>query len=258
MKQLSLALISALLIIASACNKKDNTTVTPTVDSTRLYFHLHTNLDTNEVAAYNEVYEMESGRKISASIAQLYISNIQLVKEDGSLYSIPGAIIYKVQETEPYYLGMIPVGNYRSVRFHVGLDEATNALDAAANEALNHSEMWFGTAAQPGGYVYVNFAGKIDTTTNGDGTELQMQPFVYKLGTSTAYKEVDMPDHDPAFNAEKDVIQYVHMTIDYSKLFDGVQLNNSANLSITDAAANASAIGTTVQNNIPNMFSYEE
>lgn len=251
-------LISALLIITSACNKHDNTTVTPTVDSTKLYFHLHTNLDTNEVEAYNEVYEMESGRKISASIAQLYISGIQLVKEDGSLYSIPGTIIYKVQETEPYYLGMIPVGNYKSVRFHVGLDDATNALAATANEALNHSEMWFNAAAQPGGYVYVNFAGMVDTTTNGDGSEAQMQPFSYKLGTSAAYKEVDMPDHDPVFNAQKDIIQYVHMTIDYSKLLDGVQLSNNANLSITDAAGNASVLGTAINNNIPAIFSYED
>ena len=257
MKQLSIILISAMLMI-SACGKhKDPTPVASIVDSTQLYFHLHTNLDSNEVEAYNEVYTMTSGRKISASITQLYISQVQLIKTDGSVYNIPG-ITFKVQETEVYSLGNVPVGNYKSVRFHVGLDSATNTLAATTNTALNHDEMWFNPVAQPGGYVYVYFAGRVDTTTNGDGTEAQMQPFTYKLGTSAAYKEVTMPDHSPVYNFAKDIPQYIHLIVDYSKLLTGVQLNNAANLSIMNAAGNATTLGATINNNIPTMFSYEE
>lgn len=259
MKQLSIVLLPAMLLLFTACGKhRDDTTVTPAVDSSTLYIHLHTNLDTNEVEDYNTVYEMESGRKVSAGIAQLYLSHLQLIKTDGSVYDIPGVIVFKVQETEPYLLGKVPVGDYKSIRFHVGLDDATNGLAATANTPLNHSEMWFGAAAQPGGYIYVNFQGKIDTTTNGDGTEAQMQPFMYMLGTSAAYKEVTMPDHTPVFNFTKDNTQYVHIVIDYAKLFTGVQLNNAANLMIMNAGANATNLGTAVNSNIPSMFSYEE
>lgn len=257
MKKFFIPLIAAFLLFNISCKKHDPTPTT-TVDSTTLYIHLHTNLDTNEVDDYNTVYEMTGGRKVSASIAQLYISHIQLIKEDGSLYDIPNTIVFKVQETEPYLLGNVPVGNYKSIRFYVGLDSATNTLAATANAALNHSEMWFNAAAQPGGYVYVNFQGKIDTTANGNGTEAQMQPFMYMLGTNAAYKLVTMPDHSPVYNFTKDNAQYIHIIIDYAKLFTGVQLNNPANLMIMNAAANATGIGTTVNNNIPSMFSYEE
>lgn len=258
MKQVFMLLTAALLVFNTSCKKNETTPTTTTVDSTTLYIHLHTNLDTNEVEDYNTVYEMESGRKVSAGIAQLYLSHIQLIKEDGSAYDIPNVIVFKVQETEPYLLGKVPVGNYKSVRFYVGLDSATNTFAATSNAALNHSEMWFNAAAQPGGYVYVNFQGKIDTTTDGDGTEAQMQPFMYMLGTGAAYKQVTMPDHTPVYNFTKDNTQYIHIIIDYAKLFTGVPLNNPLNLMIMNAGANASGIGTTVNNNIPSMFSYEE
>lgn len=257
MKQFCVLLIAVFLLFNISCKKHDPTPAT-TVDSTSLYMHLHTNLDTNEVEDYNTVYEMTSGRKISAGMAQLYLSRIQLIKEDGSTYNIPNTIVFKVQETEQYLLGKVPVGNYRSVRFYVGLDSSTNTLAATANPALNHSEMWFNAAAQPGGYVYVNFQGKIDTTMNGNGTEAQMQPFMYMLGTSAAYKQVTMPDHSPVYNFTKENTQYIHIIIDYAKLFSGVQLNDPANLMIMNAATNTTGIGTTVNNNIPLMFSYEE
>jgi len=258
MKPLSILCVSALLILASACGKHKDPIVTTTVDSTALYFHLHTNLDTNEVDAYNEIYTMESGRRISAGITQLYISNVQLIKADGSTYDIPAVIVYKTQETEVYSLGNVPVGSYKSVRFHIGLDSTTNTLAASSNAALDHSEMWFNPSAQPGGYVYVNFAGKVDTTTNGNGPDSLMQTFTYKLGTSAAYKEVTMPDHSPVYSFAKDIPQYIHLVVDYSKLLTGIQLNNTANLSITNATGNTTTLGITINSNIPSMFSYEE
>jgi len=256
MRQLILLSIIAFLFSASACKQHDPPP--PAVDSTIVYMHIHNNLDTNEVEIYGNIYETQAGRKIYTNVAQLYLSHIQLIKADGSTYDIPGRLILKTQEIETYSLGKVPVGSYKSIRFHVGLDDATNALDSSANDALNHPEMWFDSTAQPGGYKYVYFGGRIDTTTAANGTEAQMQIYNYKLGTSAAYKEVTLPDHSPVYNFEKDILQYIHLTIDYNKLFTGVQLNNSANLSITTAAANASAIGTTVNNNIPSMFSYED
>jgi len=257
MKQVCMLLTAALLIFNASCKKHDTGSVT-TIDSTNLYMHLHTNLDTNEVESYSEVYETGVGRKISATVTQLYISHIQLIKTDGSTYDIHGRVILKTQEVETYSLGKVPVGTYKSVRFHVGLDDVTNSLDASANADLNHSEMWYNAASQPGGYIYLLFGGTIDTTTNAMGTEAQMQPFSYKLGTTTAYKEVDLPDHSPVYDFKKDIEEYIHLTIDYNKLFNGIQLNDPANLSITTVAANSSVPGTTIINNIPYMFTYEQ
>ena len=51
--------------------------------------------------------------------------------------------------------------------------------------------------------------------------------------------------------------QYVHMIIDYNKLFNGIQLNVNNNLIINTTTANAGTLGASIANNIPLMFHYE-
>ncbi len=250
----SILIVTAVLIAGAGCKKKDNNSA----DTAQLYFHIHTNIDTNEVENYNQVYETGAGRKISLSKAQLYVSHIQLVKQDGSTYEIPDTVVLKVFEQEVYFVANVPTGIYKSVKFNVGLDATQNTASSSTADVFNHPEMWYGSTTQPGGYVFANVQGAIDTTTNGNGTMAQMQPFVYKLGTSANYKQVSMPDHTPAYNFEKDQVQYIHLIADYSQLFNGIQLNNSANLNIRSVAANSTTNGAAVGNNISAMFSYEE
>lgn len=254
---ISLVAFTILCITVTGCKKEKNTT-TPTTSTGKLYFHMHSNIDTNEVADYGTVYTNAEGRKISLTMAQLYVSNIQLIKEDGSTYSIPDTIVLKQLETEQYFIANVPVGNYKAAKFYVGLDATTNARSASTNTLLNNSDMWFGSSAQPDGYVFVNLEGKIDTTTDANGTEAQMQSFMYKIGTNAHYNQVTMPDHTPLYSVKKDQATYIHLSIDYSKLFTGIQLNNSMNLMVHTAADNTSAVSNTISNNIASMFEYEE
>lgn len=218
--------------------------------------HLHTNIDTTEVEDYDTVYTTASGRSMSLSMAQFYISEVQLVKLDGSTYDIPDAKILKVLETEQYVVANVPVGNYKSFRFKVGLNAATNQLNPATpsdSALLNKPAMWFGSPVQPDGYVFLNVQGKIDTTAAMNGA---LVPFSYKIGTNANYKQVNLPDKN--FSIIQDQVEYGHLTVDYSQLLNGIQLNQSANLTVTTAAANSTTIAATIVNNIPSMFSYEE
>ena len=112
--------IIGLLGVASC---KDNT---PTPDSVvpkgKFMFHLHTYIDNSEVDLYDIVYTTLEGRKMSLSMAQLYVSDIQLVKLDGTTVPISGKKILKVFETDTDLVGDVPVGNYKSMTFKVGLD----------------------------------------------------------------------------------------------------------------------------------------
>jgi hypothetical protein len=256
-KSISLLSLLAMVLFVGAC-KKDTSSTPASTAMGALYFHLHTDVDSNEVDNYGDIYTTSLGRKISVNLAQMYITNIQMIKTDGTIYSIPNRILLKQMQTEEYFIANIPTGTYKSVRFDVGLDTTDNAKAATADTSLNHSEMWFGSAAQPGGYVFVNFQGMIDTTTNATGTAAQMQPFMYMLGTEAHLQQITMPDHSPVYTVDTTVATYVHINVDYNKLFTGVQLNNSANLMIHTAADNASTLGNTINNNIATLFTYEE
>ena len=229
---------------------------TPTAANGTIAFHFHTNVDTVEVADYDSINVMSTGRKITVHKAQLYLSGIQLVKLDGSTVDVSGVIVLKKQEEEVYTLGSVPSGNYKSVKFNVGLSGTTNAATPAVSDStLNTPPMWFGVTAQPSGFVFVNFQGTIDTTTAGNGTISQMQPYSYKIGTNMNLKSVTLPDQN--YTVSPNNIQFVHMVIDYNMLFTGVQLNVSSNLTMNTTSANATGLGTQLANNIASMFMYE-
>lgn len=220
-----------------------------------LMLHLHTYIDENEVDLYNAIYANDEGRSISLSLAQLYISEIELVKLDGSIYTIPYNKIFKVLEAETFSAGDVPVGNYKRIRFKVGLNNATNILqptESADSSMLKHNEMWMGNTAQPNGYAFLNVQGSIDTTTDLSGA---MVPFSYKIGGNANYKLVTMPEQN--FSIMEGQAKYAHIKIKYNKLFNGIKLNDINNLSVQNLSDNNGALAQKIVANIPAMFIYE-
>ncbi len=259
--KISITIISVLAIGAISLNscKKDSDAapITPAAETTgMLAFHIHTNVDSVEVEDYDSVYQTSTGRKMAIHKAQLYISNIQAIKLDGSTYDITGIIKLMKQGEEEYVIGNVPAGNYKSIKFNIGLSATTNASTPASSDStLNQPVMWFANTAQPSGFVFVIFEGTIDTTTAANGSISQMQPFNYKIGTNMNLKTVTMPDQNYTVSAGQ--VQYIHMIADYNMLFDGIQLNVGSNLSVASPSDNSTTLGMQVANNIPMMFSYE-
>ena len=246
----SIILISIFLF--SACKKK---TVEPTTDSTPtgvLMMHLHTHISDTEVDYYDTIYTNQDGRKLSLKLAQMYISDIQLVKLDGSIYKVADKNFLKVFETEGYKLENIPVGNYKAIRFKVGLNSTINALEpsnSTYSSLLNKSDMWFTNPFQSNGYVFANIQGEIDTTATKNGSLI---PFSYKIGTDANLVEVSLPDKN--FTVSEGLMSYAHIIIDYAKLFDGVKLNQVNNLSINSIGDNSTSLATKIKSNIPLIF----
>ena len=256
MKHIAIMAIVLLYIFSNSSCKKSSDSTTPTSDSGYIYVHLHTNLDTNE-ADYGNVYYASDGRRISISLAQMLISNIDLVKADGSLLNIKGKIILKMVEQEAYLVAKVPVGSYQSVYFHVGVDSATNSMPST-DTALTHPEMMLNNTAQSGNYIFLNFQGTVDTSSVPLGSSAALQPFMFEIGTNAHYTTVHMPNHTPLFKVVKDQDAYIHLTIDYYKLLNGVTLNNSNNLMIMNTADNATATANIIANKIATAFSYED
>ena len=244
----------AILSMGTTSCKKDKNSTTATG---KFYLHLHTNVDTNEVDDYGTVYTTSTGRKISVDIAQMYISHIQLIRTDGTIYSVPDTVLLKKMEQEAYYVGDVPVASYKAVQFYVGLD-ASAYTAGSTNPAFGDNSMWFGSTAQATGFKFINFQGKIDTTTAANGPEAQMQSFMYEIGTSAHLVTITMPDHSPTFDVNATSATYAHIIIDYAKLMDGIKINNSSNLMVMSLTDNSGALADSIAARIPSMFTYEE
>ena len=241
------------VLFMSSCSKKDTTVALATG---QLYLHLHTNIDTTEVDSYTSIISSSSGRKVSLNLAQLYISNIELVKLDGSLFSVTGKVLLKTFENEAYLVGNVPIGNYKSIRFYVGLDAAINTQSPVSTDSVFYRpEMWFGETAQPMGYSFLNVQGKIDTTVKKNATLDQMVPFTYKIGTSANIIAVSFPDISFSVFAKQD--QYIHIIVNYMNIFKGIDLSKPANLSVQTTNDNTTDLAKKIVASIPSMFSFE-
>ena len=253
-KYFNIAFLVLLTYLNFSCTKKNDSN--PEVTG-QLYFHLHTNIDDSEVDSYNSVIQSASGRKISLSLAQLYITNIELVKLDGSVYSVSDKVILKDFENEAYFIGNLPAGNYKSVHFSVGINSAVNAKTPVSTDTVFYRpEMWFGNTAQPQGYAFLNVQGKIDTTKKANGSVAQLQPFTYKIGTTANLVNVTLPEQN--FTVLPNQQEYVHLIINYFKIFDGIDLSKASNLSVQSPTDNSSAVAKQIVKNISNLFTYEQ
>ncbi len=243
----TLLLAGALFISSCKDKKKNEEEVTPTGT---VMFHLHTYIEDNEVDLYNIPYSTHDGRSISLSLAQLYISGVELIKADGSVYSVPGVKQLKKLDIDTYLIGDVPVGNYKSLRFKVGLAPDENIPDL---KDIKDSVMWFSSIHATQGYIFMNVQGKIDTSEAMTGT---LVPFVYKIGTNINYKQVIMPDKN--FTVIAGEVVYAHLIADYNMLFNGIKLTDNSNLFVKTVADNTTPLAQKIVNNIPSMFRYEE
>jgi hypothetical protein len=64
-----------------------------------------------------------------------------------------------------------------------------------------------------------------------------------------------MPDKN--YTVASNQTQFIHIVIDYSKIFTGITLRTAGNLSVGTAIDNAGPLATQITNNIPLMFVYE-
>lgn len=246
-----IALVSSLIFFVSSCKTK-STSSTGTI-----YIHMHTDIDTNEVADDTTLYDDGTGRHFSLSTGQFYITDISLHSVTGTTYKFSGVYVLKTIGTEQYLVGQAPVGTYDNVSFTIGVSAADNSIapsSFASTHALNNTDMWFGNTIQ--GYMFVKVEGKADTTAAQTGANLM--PFVYEIGGATNLRTVTMPTRTGSmvpYILTSGGTQYVHMTCDFSKLLSGVNFKTDNNL--TSPTANPT-LATTIANNIGSMFEYEE
>jgi len=260
MKNSSVILIVIASLFIMSCKKKDNTT-TPAIQNGALWLHIHTDIDTNEVDS--GMIAMDAyHRHFQLNIGQYYISNIILIKSDGTTFPCSGVYLLKNIATEPYYVDSVPAGNYTSISFTIGLDAATNARNPTSFLASSvlytqNPSMWFGNTSF--GYMFMNVQGVADTmaadTTFVINPAHVNYPFTFQLGADTAARTINMPAQP--FTVVAGTVQYVHIIGDYSKLFQGINFSQFALTNGIVTPWTNNSLCYQINNNIPNMFRYE-
>ena len=106
----------------------------------------------------------QTGQTIDTTLWQLYVSNVALVKSDGTELPVPGLTLLKfgpgsTYQDVPVLTGDVPAGEYRGVRFDVGVPRELNHLDASTQAAPLGLDVGMFWAWNPG-YIFSRYEGK--------------------------------------------------------------------------------------------------
>ena len=134
----------------------------------------------------------------------------------------------------------MPAGNYKTVKFDVGLPSKINHSNPATYNSSepysdlnafwygNKNTMWSGNTTN--GYNFVNIKGYIDTSASGKG--VPTQPFSYQLGGDNIRTTILMPEQD--FTVASGVPYTVHMTIDFGYFLHGLNPNGQQRVFVSN------------------------
>ncbi|MBL7813838.1 MAG: hypothetical protein JNL70_02445 [Saprospiraceae bacterium] len=254
------ALLAALLVVAS-CKKED--TIDPNEKgSVVLEFD---NIYEGQQLKLNDVtYKTAAGEDINISQFDYFVSNIHLVKEDGSEYIVPQDNSYfLVKESnvasQTLTLTDVPAANYKSVKFMIGVDSLRNTMDVSKrtgilDPAAGAAGMYWSWNS---GYIFMKMEGTSPSAPLDSATNLRK--FRMHIGgfgglnskTINNIKEASLTDADGEMaKVRASAKPTFHITVDASKV-----LNGSTNVSLkTNATTMFNAFSVNVANNYQSMF----
>jgi hypothetical protein len=264
----------AVAISFSSCHKSSNATITSGAgDSCTFLFHFHTQIIDSTIGGNADGYDSNTtgpgitnpwytdglGRRIELFVPQFFVSGIQLVNANGTIYNIANAVILKGLDSEDYYMGKAPAGTYVSANFKVGLvnaDSTTPPSTLFITDGIPYpleSGMWNGSD-----YYGMKVTGAYDTSSAGNGTN--PVPFMFNMPNGiTIAQTVSLPTRGttansyPVFVASTGSTNYVHVLCDYGILLKGIVNLKTNNSTTTDPSLADSLAG-----NLTNMFRYEQ
>ncbi|MCS6808008.1 MAG: hypothetical protein RML40_04940 [Bacteroidota bacterium] len=280
------ATLAAIIVAASACQTiqpVDNTPGTlvlnfsPVVGSRAF--------DTSSTFAVN-------GRNIRFLQGQIYISDITLVKSDGSMIKLTddpisiraaatgdtsAATPIAITERVLYYIHQrgetsrtlpnIPAGKYTGIRFTIGINNPINQIDASEVLRLRPQHPLALISGQAGvgrnwwswntGYIFARIEGLCDTSATGTGTPNVR--FLYHIGATGFTAPIAL---NRSFDIKGNQTTTIPLVFDYAKVLTGIDLRNPQERStmvIRPAASfpNDRALGQRIVANIATAVSVQ-
>ena len=210
-----------LTITFLACSKDDDSSDIPEEGFSEVELFFDNGVNGDQLILGNS-YTNSLGESLTIDRLNYIVSNIVLIKEDGSEFVYPKEDSYflVLQEAEVFsiHLENIPTGDYSKIRFGVGVDqerylEGETAQQEFWDYASQHNMVWTWST----GYRFINFEGSF---SNDDVENI---PFKVHQGSNTAtdnYREVTL-DLPTTARVRVDEVPNIHVVSDINTILDG-------------------------------------
>lgn len=184
-KSISVLAITALLGL-TACEKKPVETPPPSGGTqNEVHFNIDNHFGSSELELETGTYTTAQNEEIKISIFNYWVTNIVLVREDGTEFAEPES--YRLirgdkSNTHHFHVANVPAGTYKAIKFMVGVDVPRNTSGAqtgALDPAVSGDMFWTWNT----GYIQAKLEG-----TSPQSTELN-NAVTYHIGGVKAGEE---------------------------------------------------------------------
>jgi hypothetical protein len=169
-----IALLSFSIVSCDKDNDDDNIDNSPTTKNVNLKVDLTWGPNYDDFALNTKYFHSAAQDTISISLLKLYISNVELIKEDGSSYIFPESYFLVDAEDENSHnitLPNVPNGTYKAVKFMIGVDSLRNVSGAQTGVLSTSNGMFWSWNS---GYIFAK--------AEGFAAKAPEKNFIYHLG----------------------------------------------------------------------------
>ena len=218
---ISMAAIVAATTLFMSCSNDDNNTIAEgTMGNVELYFD---NGVAGDALILGNSYTNSSDEVLTINRVNYIISNIKLIREDGSSYTYPKEESYFIISEEAgmktIHLENIPAGDYKKITFGIGVDQQRYLQGETAQQsfwdlAAQHDLTWTWST----GYRFINFEGEF-AAPSIEGT----LPFQVHQGSNSStdnYREVTL-DLPTTARVREEEMPNIHIKTDINVILDG-------------------------------------
>jgi hypothetical protein len=153
-------------------------------------------------------------------------------------------LITKLNAGQPFLLGQIPVGEYETIKFDIGIDSIRNHSDPTLNPAGHPLALTFPSMhwSWNTGYIFMRVEGEADTTAAQTGINVA---FEYHIGGDNFLREVSVPI-ELQVDANTQLVQ-AHIDFQLSTVLTGLDIMGGNDL-ITHTMGNMPLANTVIGN----------
>jgi len=271
-----LALFLAFTGLLTSCNDDDSTndgSLDGTFGDVELFFDNGVNGD---ALVLGSSYTNSNGETLTINRFNYIVSNVVLIKEDGTEFTYPKNESYFVisEETEAFtvHLENVPAGDYKQVKFGIGVDqqrylEGETAQQEFWNLASANNMVWTWST----GYRFINFEGTFNTATHANRHEEPGNPepgeggmynFQIHQGSNSAtdnYRQITLNLPSTA-RVRTNEMPNIHLVADANVIADGTNkiiLHDNLNTAGTNASIMGGENLIKIATNSLNMFTVD-
>jgi hypothetical protein len=199
--------------------------------------------------------EGDTSRSLLVTKWRYIVSNIVLINQAGAEVPLTGfaQIVNALDGNCTTELQIpVPSGEYRGLRFWVGLDSVTNHQDVTTldqNDPLNDPDMHWSWSPEAG-YKFLFLEGRLNTTATGNGPAVGK--LEYHIATDANYRVVQTLVNQPFAVAPQGSSALV-LQVELAKLFRDINLHTEG-FTMTSGSPDKLALAKRLADNIPSMF----